>query len=125
MSKKKIEFEGHLPNGKLTHSHKTYLRHWRALARPFERVFGMKLSGIEPGILLSGKNGTFSIGTHDAIQLLKGLPKQAQEIEKILVLLGLEKERCFQCGGCGMVLHVTKKMIEEIVCPFCKGTGRT
>lgn len=39
-----------LPNGKITVDAKKYIAAWKKLARPIERITGMKMSGFDPDI---------------------------------------------------------------------------
>lgn len=55
-----------LPSGKTTVNLKRYLTAWRKLHKTAAKVFGRRVIGFDPGILLEG---AFDIPTQAAIQL--------------------------------------------------------
>jgi hypothetical protein len=56
----------HRPNGKLTESVPFYLKEWRQIIRPLEKLTGMKVIGFDPGFLLARvENGKVVQGTVD------------------------------------------------------------
>jgi hypothetical protein len=76
----------HRPNGKLTKSVKFYLKEWRQIIRPLEKLTGMKVIGFDPGFLLARiENGKTVQGTVDIpMWFAKILVEQFQSLNEAL-----------------------------------------